>query len=130
MTTPKPSTTSSSSSSSSSPIPDWILYALLSGLCAAANGVFAKLVTTTLTSSWAGIVTDLVLPLIPQNAGEVGIAGSFTSERIALGVEGTVRGVSILVFSFCPLLSFLSFIPTSYHSLTSLYCYLYRYSSN
>ncbi|MCJ1275768.1 hypothetical protein MMC21_003571 [Puttea exsequens] len=35
----------------------WIPLALLSGFCAAINGVFAKLTTTELTSSWAGAIS-------------------------------------------------------------------------
>jgi drug/metabolite transporter (DMT)-like permease len=33
--------------------PVWIILAISSGACAAINGVFAKLTTTTLTSSWS-----------------------------------------------------------------------------
>ncbi|KAF1821402.1 uncharacterized protein K489DRAFT_321608 [Dissoconium aciculare CBS 342.82] len=61
----KPSSASSPAKPSPSPslLPQWILPAALSGLCAAANGVFAKLVTTQLTTSWAGILTEVVLNL-------------------------------------------------------------------
>lgn len=35
----------------------WLLYAASSGACAAVNGVFAKLTTTHLTSSWATTIS-------------------------------------------------------------------------
>ncbi|KAK5165265.1 uncharacterized protein LTR77_009363 [Saxophila tyrrhenica] len=38
----------------------WLLYAILSGGCAALNGVFAKLTTTHLTTSWASSVSRLL----------------------------------------------------------------------
>ena len=37
--------------------PQWLIYAIASGACAALNGVFAKLTTTELTSKWALIVS-------------------------------------------------------------------------
>ncbi|KAK8162078.1 hypothetical protein IWX90DRAFT_439433 [Phyllosticta citrichinensis] len=55
--------------SSSSPLPGqtkpkpaatWLVIAIASGACAAFNGVFAKLTTTTLTSSWASGVSHLL----------------------------------------------------------------------
>jgi hypothetical protein len=100
MSNPKSSSSppsSSSSSPSSSSISGWILYALLSGLCAAANGVFAKLVTTTLTSSWAGILTTFLITIIPETTkdGEGLISEVLTPARVALGVEGVVRGVRL-----------------------------------
>ncbi|EMC91970.1 hypothetical protein BAUCODRAFT_79125 [Baudoinia panamericana UAMH 10762] len=38
--------------------PQWLLYAIASGGCAALNGVFAKLTTTELTSQWAESVSQ------------------------------------------------------------------------
>nr|OQO19859.1 hypothetical protein B0A51_12454 [Rachicladosporium sp. CCFEE 5018] len=38
----------------------WLPYALASGAFAALNGVFAKLTTTTLTSSWSSVVSSLL----------------------------------------------------------------------
>jgi hypothetical protein len=40
----------------SSSSPQWLFYAICSGLCAALNGVFAKLTTTALTSDWAEMI--------------------------------------------------------------------------
>ncbi|KAK7538144.1 uncharacterized protein J3D65DRAFT_676245 [Phyllosticta citribraziliensis] len=57
------------SSSPSSPLPSqikskpaatWLVIAIASGACAAFNGVFAKLTTTTLTGSWASGVSHLL----------------------------------------------------------------------
>lgn len=36
-----------------SPKSQWLFYAIASGGCAALNGVFAKLTTTQLTTTWA-----------------------------------------------------------------------------
>jgi hypothetical protein len=93
----KPSSASSPAKPSPSPslLPQWILPAALSGLCAAANGVFAKLVTTQLTTSWAGILTDVVLNLVGKLPQEEGSLGAWlTPENIGLGVEVVIRGVS------------------------------------
>ncbi|KAK7609238.1 hypothetical protein BKA81DRAFT_69857 [Phyllosticta paracitricarpa] len=58
-----------STSSASRPLPShtkpkpaatWLVVAIASGACAAFNGVFAKLTTTTLTSSWASGVSHLL----------------------------------------------------------------------
>lgn len=37
----------------SQPRTQWLIYAIASGGCAALNGVFAKLTTTKLTTTWA-----------------------------------------------------------------------------
>lgn len=39
--------------------PQWLVYAIASGGCASLNGVFAKLTTTTLTSTWATGISHL-----------------------------------------------------------------------
>ncbi|KAF2103150.1 hypothetical protein NA57DRAFT_72132 [Rhizodiscina lignyota] len=44
----------------------WLVLAISSGACAAFNGVFAKLTTTSLTSSWAGSIAS-GLHLSPEN---------------------------------------------------------------
>ncbi|KAH9807818.1 Transmembrane protein 42 [Teratosphaeria destructans] len=44
---------------SASNSPQWLLYAIASGACAALNGVFAKLTTTSLTTSWATGISHL-----------------------------------------------------------------------
>ncbi|KAF2744302.1 hypothetical protein M011DRAFT_408889 [Sporormia fimetaria CBS 119925] len=46
--------------------PAWLLLAIASGACAAFNGVFAKLTTTELTTSWASAISSL-LSLNPSN---------------------------------------------------------------
>lgn len=46
--------------------PVWIILAVSSGACAAINGVFAKLTTTTLTSSWSAGLAAL-FGLSPDN---------------------------------------------------------------
>ena len=46
--------------------PVWIILAVSSGACAAINGVFAKLTTTTLTSSWSAAIAAL-FGLTPDN---------------------------------------------------------------
>ena len=46
--------------------PVWIILAVSSGACAAINGVFAKLTTTTLTSSWSAGLAAL-FGLSPEN---------------------------------------------------------------
>jgi len=43
----------------SSSTPQWLFYALSSGGCAALNGVFAKLTTTELTTTWATGISHL-----------------------------------------------------------------------
>lgn len=35
----------------------WLLYAIMSGACAALNGAFAKLTTTHLTTAWAARIS-------------------------------------------------------------------------
>ncbi|KAK6429242.1 hypothetical protein LTR95_014610 [Oleoguttula sp. CCFEE 5521] len=40
--------------------PSWLPYAIASGACAALNGVFAKLTTTSLTSSWSSALSSLL----------------------------------------------------------------------
>jgi uncharacterized membrane protein len=40
--------------------PQWLLYAIASGGCAALNGAFAKLTTTQLTSNWATAVSHIL----------------------------------------------------------------------
>ncbi|EME78821.1 uncharacterized protein MYCFIDRAFT_144196 [Pseudocercospora fijiensis CIRAD86] len=39
--------------------PQWLIFAIASGGCAALNGVFAKLTTTQLTTTWATAISHL-----------------------------------------------------------------------
>ncbi|PPJ51754.1 hypothetical protein CBER1_08196 [Cercospora berteroae] len=45
---------------SSRPTPQWLTYAIASGGCAALNGVFAKLTTTQLTTTWATAISHVL----------------------------------------------------------------------
>ncbi|KAF2682093.1 hypothetical protein K458DRAFT_308081 [Lentithecium fluviatile CBS 122367] len=55
----------------------WVILAIISGACAACNGVFAKLTTTELTSSWSSSISQ-ALGLSPSNKTiEFGIRGLF-----------------------------------------------------
>lgn len=54
----------------------WLFYALASGACAALNGVFAKLTTTELTSTWATAISHF-----------------FGLKHESIIFEGIVRGV-------------------------------------
>lgn len=74
--------------------PQWLIYALSSGFCAALNGVFAKLTTTQLTSTWATAISTAL-----------GGGGEEEGGKFVIIVEGLVRGVSYLFSSF-PFLSF------------------------
>ncbi|KAF2473954.1 uncharacterized protein BDR25DRAFT_302014 [Lindgomyces ingoldianus] len=57
--------------------PAWLLLAIASGACAAFNGVFAKLTTTELTTSWASAVSK-AFDLSPSNkVVEFSIRGIF-----------------------------------------------------
>lgn len=71
--------------------PQWLIYALSSGFCAALNGVFAKLTTTQLTSTWATAISTAL-----------GGGGEEEGGKFVIIVEGLVRGVSYLfsLFSF------------------------------
>lgn len=77
--------------------PQWLIYALSSGFCAALNGVFAKLTTTQLTSTWATAISTAL----------GGGGGEEEGGKFVIIVEGLVRGVSSL-FSlyFCYLFFF------------------------
>ncbi|KXT01820.1 hypothetical protein AC578_1990 [Pseudocercospora eumusae] len=44
---------------STSSQPQWLIFAIASGGCAALNGVFAKLTTTQLTTTWATAISHL-----------------------------------------------------------------------
>ncbi|KJX95632.1 hypothetical protein TI39_contig4100g00002 [Zymoseptoria brevis] len=65
---------------SSKPKPQWLFYAIASGGCAALNGVFAKLTTTQLTTTWA-----------------TGISHLFGLKEASVVVEGLVRGFFFLM---------------------------------
>lgn len=56
----------------------WLFYAIASGGCAALNGVFAKLTTTQLTTTWA-----------------TGISHMFGMEDPSVIVEYLIRGVRL-----------------------------------
>ncbi|KAI5362774.1 putative transmembrane protein [Septoria linicola] len=64
----------------SRPTPQWLVYALASGGCAALNGVFAKLTTTQLTTTWA-----------------TGISHFLGMKDESVIVEGLVRGFFFLM---------------------------------
>ncbi|KAG6007624.1 hypothetical protein E4U21_005705 [Claviceps maximensis] len=55
----------------------WMLYAIASGACAALNGVFAKLTTTTLTSSISSSIAHLLRLTSYENVVEILIRGIF-----------------------------------------------------
>ncbi|KAG6063689.1 hypothetical protein E4U32_000987 [Claviceps aff. humidiphila group G2b] len=55
----------------------WVLYAMASGACAAFNGVFAKLTTTSLTSTLSSSIAHLLHLPGYHNAFEVLIRGIF-----------------------------------------------------
>lgn len=76
--------------------PQWLIYALSSGFCAALNGVFAKLTTTQLTSTWATAISTAL-----------GGGGEEEGGKFVIIVEGLVRGVSSLFYFF--ILSFFFF---------------------
>lgn len=60
----------------------WLFYAISSGACAALNGVFAKLTTTHLTTSWAKSLSHF-----------------FGLKDESIIFEGLVRGVRPLALS-------------------------------
>ncbi|KAG5934692.1 hypothetical protein E4U53_000626 [Claviceps sorghi] len=55
----------------------WMLYAIASGACAAFNGVFAKLTTTTLTATLSSSLAHLLHLARYENALEVLLRGIF-----------------------------------------------------
>ncbi|GAB7346756.1 hypothetical protein MBLNU459_g1860t1 [Dothideomycetes sp. NU459] len=57
--------------------PQWLIYALASGGCAALNGVFAKLTTTHLTTSWADAISHLFGLAEPNKFIEFVVRGFF-----------------------------------------------------
>lgn len=69
--------------------PQWLIYALSSGFCAALNGVFAKLTTTQLTSTWATAISTAL-----------GGGGEEEGGKFVIIVEGLVRGVSSFFFLY------------------------------
>ncbi|KAG6088106.1 hypothetical protein E4U15_006755 [Claviceps sp. LM218 group G6] len=80
---PPPSGSSSASASASRGLTrtrtrnPWVLYAMASGACAAFNGVFAKLTTTSLTSTLSSSIAHLLHLPGYHNAFEVLIRGIF-----------------------------------------------------
>ncbi|KAG6286016.1 hypothetical protein E4U09_006935 [Claviceps aff. purpurea] len=80
---PPPSGSSSESASASRGLTrtrtrnPWVLYAMASGACAAFNGVFAKLTTTSLTSTLSSSIAHLLHLPGYHNAFEVLIRGIF-----------------------------------------------------
>ncbi|EME40657.1 hypothetical protein DOTSEDRAFT_177771 [Dothistroma septosporum NZE10] len=66
--------------STTTPRTQWVFYAIASGGCAALNGVFAKLTTTQLTTTWA-----------------TGISHAFGLKQESIIVEGLVRGFFFLL---------------------------------
>jgi uncharacterized membrane protein len=59
----------------STPKSQWLLYAIASGACAALNGVFAKLTTTQLTTTWATAISHLFGLSEPSRFVEVVVRG-------------------------------------------------------
>ncbi|KAK5136582.1 hypothetical protein LTR08_002596 [Meristemomyces frigidus] len=57
--------------------PEWLFYAIFSGGCAALNGVFAKLTTTQLTTTWATGISHLFGFSEPSKVVEFLIRGFF-----------------------------------------------------
>ncbi|KAI7535801.1 hypothetical protein KC331_g11837 [Hortaea werneckii] len=55
----------------------WLFYAIASGGCAALNGVFAKLTTTQLTTTWATNVSRILGLEEPSHITEVLVRGFF-----------------------------------------------------
>ncbi|KAI7089870.1 hypothetical protein KC356_g2034 [Hortaea werneckii] len=55
----------------------WLFYAVLSGGCAALNGVFAKLTTTQLTTTWATHVSRVFGLEEPSHVTDVLVRGLF-----------------------------------------------------
>ncbi|KAI9798021.1 MAG: hypothetical protein M1835_005024 [Candelina submexicana] len=55
----------------------WLAFAVASGACAAFNGVFAKLTTTELTSTWAGAIAGVLGLGRDNRVVEVGIRAMF-----------------------------------------------------
>lgn len=78
--------------------PQWLIYALSSGFCAALNGVFAKLTTTQLTSTWATAISTAL-----------GGGGEEEGGKFVIIVEGLVRGVSSHFFFIFRFVSFFLF---------------------
>ncbi|KAH7395160.1 hypothetical protein DE146DRAFT_616311 [Phaeosphaeria sp. MPI-PUGE-AT-0046c] len=56
---------------------EWLILAIASGACAACNGVFAKLTTTELTTSWANTVANMFNLDPPNKLVEYAIRGLF-----------------------------------------------------
>ncbi|KAL1311183.1 hypothetical protein AAFC00_001380 [Neodothiora populina] len=61
----------------STPQTKWLAFAISSGACAALNGVFAKLTTTTLTTSWAESLSHVFGLSEPNRFVEVLVRGFF-----------------------------------------------------
>ncbi|WPH04761.1 Hypothetical protein R9X50_00765600 [Acrodontium crateriforme] len=61
----------------------WLFYAIASGGCAALNGVFAKLTTTTLTTSWAKTISSIFFISEPNNYIELLVRGFFLAMNLA-----------------------------------------------
>ncbi|CAI6279299.1 unnamed protein product [Periconia digitata] len=75
-------------------LPAWLILAIASGACAACNGVFAKLTTTELTTSWSHSISG-TFHLSPENKlVEYGIRGvclKFSSNFSFSCCSGLVR---------------------------------------
>ncbi|CAK3993722.1 unnamed protein product [Lecanosticta acicola] len=65
------------------PKTQWLFYAIVSGCCAALNGVFAKLTTTQLTTTWATAVSHLFGMQEPSIFVEYPIRGFFFAMNLA-----------------------------------------------
>lgn len=65
------------------PNTQWLIYALASGAFAALNGVFAKLTTTSLTTTWATALSHLFGFTNPSVVIETLIRGFFFAMNLA-----------------------------------------------
>ncbi|KAK3116841.1 hypothetical protein LTR53_002405 [Teratosphaeriaceae sp. CCFEE 6253] len=63
--------------------PQWLLYAIASGACAALNGVFAKLTTTQLTTTWSTAISHLFGFDEPSRIVEIQFRGFFFLMNLA-----------------------------------------------
>ncbi|TKA66568.1 hypothetical protein B0A55_08278 [Friedmanniomyces simplex] len=66
-----------------SPSTQWLFYAIASGGCAALNGVFAKLTTTQLTTTWATGISHLFGFSEPSRMVELLVRGFFFLMNLA-----------------------------------------------
>ena len=81
----------------------WLVYAVASGGCAALNGVFAKLTTTQLTTTWASIISHLFGFSEPSKFIEVLIRGV---RWLCMVIDGQRALLTVAQFFFTMNLAF------------------------